>query len=816
MALRYLELPAPQYVPTYNQLDTNLLAQTDAAVQQQGALAQQYRRDELDMAAQSTIDTFSNLSEEDQAFARQRFEKTRRNLGEIAQKQGARSLMPFVDQEVSGLERDLRFHQKAAQTKREAQEALAENDETPTEIKQAVLNKEVGVEYDEQGNPIGMKGGYNQTDLNIAANWEDWTDDVQSFVTNMNATSEESGQFLTDPNQIAFYRKKLESLGYGQISSGVVSFLMSKPKYREQLQLLGKTEIGKIQKQYETINAELKAKGENTLEVPVSLDDQGRVIAKLEQYVTKPDGTRIKEGEDEFGNPIFKTEEVTKKFNSVAEYKAAELGSTYGQQGYFKLSYVDTRTPDTGGTEDSVLNRFYSGREGLPSDEQGYQEYMQKTYESAERLRNQYDSIKNRATSTVKELFPNEDSVTSVDKETGELTVQLNGTSYTLDQLRETDKLGEDQYRSLKDYETAIQSSQSKARMIEKEREEANKSILNGLSERYPELEEFISTMQIDDQGNLQITETTPERFEGTVNEIIEGGSTYTFLPEDNKAILDKIPRNSTILTTLKGTKATPGTSGISGFGKGEEVTSNRTVFVSKDKQGRLTFNEVNRAFKDDFEEVSQASIDRITEAGAYDTASLLLDPEQDLDESIIETIKNQMDFATESGEGNVVGMQGDQVVVEADEGFRFNPQEVFIDKDGTAAMKGVLHRNDGQDPKPVYWTGNAVQSMLENKLGSAYQAVVADRAINNILPRIYDEGEVTMTPRDLRTIQAHIGGKTFDSVKVKARKIKSGRGTVTDYYITIPGVNDNQPYVRHSKEGIVDLLQQKAVESFE
>jgi hypothetical protein len=305
MALRYLDLDKPNYIPTYQPLNPEMLSQVATSIQQQGATAQQYRRSQLDAASQAYINGISNLSPEDQEFARSRFAQTQNKLSDIVKNVGARGMMPYVDEEVSSLTNDLAYHKKASNIKAEALEIIDESS-APLAIRNYVLRNGIGINYDEEtGKAIGVKGGFSQNELSVARNWEDFSDYLNKFSTKREGNSEEltfgqNAYSETMPNgYVINYRKQLSGIGFDEAHLQNMRALLSDPKMREQLSLYANaisadnpdirvTEGGKIERDFyvkqidKTTGKYLTPEGELT-------EDAGKakVVKETKEFASK-------------------------------------------------------------------------------------------------------------------------------------------------------------------------------------------------------------------------------------------------------------------------------------------------------------------------------------------------------------------------------------------------------------------------------------------------------------------------------------------------------------------------------------------------
>jgi len=306
MALRYLDLDKPNYIPTYQPLNPQALSQVATSIQQQGATAQQYRRSQLDAASQAYINGISNLSPEDQEFAGSRFAQTQNKLSDIVKNVGARGMMPYVDEEVSSLTNDLAYHKKASNIKAEALEILDESS-APSAIRNYVLRNGIGINYDEEtGKATGVKGGFSQNELSVARNWEDFSDYLNKFSTKREGNSQETtfGQSAyseTMPNgDVINYREQLSGIGFDEAHMQNMRALLSDPKMREQLSLYANaiisadnpdvrvTEGGKIERDFyvrqtdKTTGKYLTSEGELT-------EDAGKakVVKEPKEFASK-------------------------------------------------------------------------------------------------------------------------------------------------------------------------------------------------------------------------------------------------------------------------------------------------------------------------------------------------------------------------------------------------------------------------------------------------------------------------------------------------------------------------------------------------
>src|SRR5690606_33569130 len=126
---------------------------------------------------------------------------------------------PYLDEEVRRITSTLSPLQRAAEARKKALERLEKNDKTPAEVKQYFSNiaEDVGIYDEETGELTGTSTGFNAKDLEIAANWEDMTDAIQKYVSNLNASTEESYEFQVSPAETARYRRRLKSLGFDNI-----------------------------------------------------------------------------------------------------------------------------------------------------------------------------------------------------------------------------------------------------------------------------------------------------------------------------------------------------------------------------------------------------------------------------------------------------------------------------------------------------------------------------------------------------------------------------------------------------------------------
>src|SRR5690606_21155136 len=123
------------------------------------------------------------------------------------------------------------------------------------------------------------------------------------------------------------------------------------------------------------------------------------------------------------------------------------------------------------------------------------------------------------------------------------------------------------------------------------------------------------------------------------------------------------------------------------------------------------------------------------------------------------------------------------------------------------------------ENSQSVFWQGEAVESMLRYALGEDWEEVIADLSFTNMMPVVYDKGEVTFSSSDLVSIGAfrNVDGqiKTLGNVTVELRKNRdiNTNSPLTTYIINIPG--KEKPLIATNLKAVRRLIQIETAKAF-
>jgi hypothetical protein len=243
MPLRYLTLPEPQYIPSYNQVDSRLVSEVDQNIQHQGEQIRQYERDTYGAFTDSAMSQLQGLPEEFQGEVMQMLEQSRGNITSAYEKYGARNAMPAITREAQNVAQQFAPYQQALSQAQQYRERISE------------VGAEKGVDpnvrrfFESQG----QFGRDDQDRINFSSpqtqvldNWKDMSNEIRDFAKDIRTRKETTGlgqATMTDHlgNEIPvdgyLERISYEILGRDEISALTVNYLIQDPQLREQLEV---------------------------------------------------------------------------------------------------------------------------------------------------------------------------------------------------------------------------------------------------------------------------------------------------------------------------------------------------------------------------------------------------------------------------------------------------------------------------------------------------------------------------------------------------------------------------------------------------
>ena len=836
MALRYLEDQGPQYVPTYTKLNPELLSRASQGVERQVQTAKQAMRglgfagsaqpmqqtqdvtpeddDTLSIAGRGLAGQFSNLSQQDQQYAVEQVNQSRQRLSELAQSEGYRDLMPYVQDEANRVQQNLQYHRQASQAKKQALQKLqTEDSQAPSYIKNKIqqdIQNNIGVQYNEEGEAVGANLSYNSNDLTVAANWQDWTDDVQEQVNNLTSNPDvQETPFQQDTMQTGegtvasgtMSRRQVEGVSEGRLERGVANFLQSNPQYREQLQLLGKMEFQ---------TAQQAAASDDEIENPFTKNADGTITVEQTVYKRDSEGNILP---DKNGDPI--PVKKNKEYNSFADYQAHKIGKNYSDNAYTQVSYTDVRNlPRKNATETSGDNaeddQLMTSRLSVQSDNRTFPEYMVNAAEQEKKFNQEFKKEKSEFVGLAKEMFGGDfEGLTVTEDRELEIKIGSSGTATNINDLAEPLPNGkpkytqygldEIQFNSLQTLRDAVQMTKRKADIYEKNIDQAQRAIKNNLGNLEGVDRSFIQNhLQINDDGsvsfqNLDQMEEVPESIVGSrAPEILNfQGKQLNSFKQSNK--------QEAVLTVESGGSSDPTVPGRV-----------QNIYARKNDDGSIEYRRISESFNGAYNKAQENVYNRMANKGEFDTVGFVI-PEND---PLRDTIKSDNTIATALGNGNFTSAEtGDQVTYDVDEGNTFDPTRMYLGENGQPVLEGAIEDVDDNPVEQVRWTGETASSFIRQKLGSQYDKMIADQTVNSILPDIYNKQEVQLDSQALRSMGASSRKngtyRTLPDASIEAHRQSGGR---MRFKIKANG----KKYYASDKQGILDLLRKATVSYYD
>jgi len=787
MPLRHLTLKEPQYVPEYNSLDMNVLNTANQSVTQQSLMARE-QRDKFGQMADNVDQQLANLGEEDRMYAQNRVMESQRAIDEAVDKYGGRDSMPQVERESLRLQEDLKHHNAIAQHRSQAMEKLEENEQLPTDIAYGILAGEYGVEYDEDGRATGTYGEINASELRIAANWENWDDDLHKHVMSLDADSEDHFGAV-DPHTQDRYVATLKHLGVDRIYQSGLGYLLSNDKYREQLELAGKLQHDNHLKQVEQENAERKLRGEDPRDSSIKKLANGRVAITQDVPVLNKEGKPIEEEKNEFGEPIYKTEAKTTTYNSFAEWQATEEVSKFSQHGVRELSYKHrSEAGDGNTTSNTPFSERFTRLIDTKKDIQDGKKYLADIQEQAFENEKMGEKLRKEALGRLPGNI-SEGATVDYDDITGSFIFsfetedgQSRG-SYTIADLVDEELINEADERRLVQDQKSHRIALTRQNRLSNKYDEIKNASINQLSSEFENFSNFLQSENvIDDEGNFNLDGLSPEAREELYAEserIIDGKP----LIPDSARLREEASREPVLMEV--------------------EIEVPRGQSSSKQtREALVTYDEDTDSWDvrdyskplDNLSDRKDAILNERAEelGGHYEHRGWLLTRGNEQDEIIMDEIERDPEMILTSG--NLVDKDGNRPDVDYFNRGDVIASDVYL-KDGQPHMS-IRYREDGEGESETFtWSGETVTDMVRSALGHEnVNTMLRQMSIDDWISSVMGaETEYRVDGAELEElgmgIQTEDGFKTFDglNLRVRTRKNNATGRTERDIEVSIP-----------------------------
>lgn len=252
MPLRHLTLKEPQYVPSYNQIDPNLIAGTAGAVQQQGATARQHQQSRLAPMYDTLLQSADQFGPEFQEEIMEEIMASEQNIEQKFQERGARHMLPYIDQEARRLTQAMAPYQRAGEQAQAFRERLSSDhiaQNVPAQVRRFAQEQAEFVRDPETG-----QIQFRAPDTMIFDNWQNLDERVRIMANEIEPFVYESmmkGEPVLDSQgnvmQVSgevdafFNRMRMKTMGYPdeppqeRIHQILMSNLLDDPNVEEQL-----------------------------------------------------------------------------------------------------------------------------------------------------------------------------------------------------------------------------------------------------------------------------------------------------------------------------------------------------------------------------------------------------------------------------------------------------------------------------------------------------------------------------------------------------------------------------------------------------
>lgn len=768
MSAQYLTLNEPRYVPKYNTLDTNLVNTVNSQIQQQGQAATEYRMETSDFLRESVDTNLSSLNETDRIYAQNVLSDIDREIDEHISANGARNSMNFINKKARDFQQKLNPHFKYVQTKQQVATSLAES--TAPEWLKSSINTG-SIEYDSFGNATytGMNSEESRK-VNILSSWESIPEYLMDFNSKVRRPNSEESSVLIGGGDSTLSQNILQAVEYldgGELMINNIEALLSNPKMKEQLALLGQ-----------------EALKQNPSEVTV--DQRGRVH-KIEYVARKnADGEYIDEDNNVVEDPYdADVEKKTIIYGNLEHWQASEIAKPFADRdAFYATKYAEKAASRSTNTSTNRSNNtsettIYTDLIGFTNSQVNPQEYLSGLGERVNSLNEANENIMTELDSGLQSYF-GEGNV-DYSFQNGQLQIKHGNESYSENELEAEllEKIesttGTQQYKYINQYDRIfnrigeLKQNELEAASIQSTIKNANDTVINALrdDDRFSDL---VDGLSFNDSGEITVNKEVigkqgiePKELHSDF-QILDNSSRTGLMSKDS--IREGQSVNAVIRRPI-GPNSTQDVKAIIARENGELVyydteSGKLGELISKAKE--LQTNHINAITGSDQEQ---------------EVIGILLSTFNEEHDAIIKDFKLHKIGPKASG-GMYVDKEGTPITEDSfynkgnDPGNYFQPNKIAI-INGQPTMVGQVFDKSGnpvEGLKNIYYTGEKVTSYAKSLYGNEYANVMAMESFKSLFPRLINGQERVSI--DNNTINGMLGTSYKNNIDIEYKNIRS------------------------------------------
>ncbi|MGL6167612.1 MAG: hypothetical protein ACRC0Y_04910 [Fusobacteriaceae bacterium] len=739
MPIRHLTLREPTYVPSYNTLDTNLVAGVSSEINRQGMAAMDQSSALFQNLQENVINTIGNLDQQHQFDAQDIVNQSRESIDQIFEERGARHAMPAIQREARNLTQSLQPYQTRAGQLQQLREKIDES-EAPAEYKNyyaTYLSEQNQRPIEEQ---IQMDEYYSVLENYVEP--MEWAKDMKSLMGNPGASTIDGEGNLASPESQYWIKRAGKSAL--ELRSDIVGAALGNTQMRRQFEF----------------EAKMLAESGHDIFKQFIVEDEETGEMKFDPTAKEVyDVVDGKEDEETMElNPVQAL--AIQTFNPYASIMANDSAQIERNK-FFGEDDNNTLGTPGGRNVDSIPTSVYSNTN----------EWAKGIVNQVKQLNSSLQTSKREATNRFK--VDGFDLKVRQDGEIDEFVYQIDGNDYSYEEAME---YVEDN-QSLKTYLEAIHLEKQATKNVIA-RNELN--IVNYKNRAQNEL--------LKDENLAPFADSII--FDWETGELTIDGDKFADIVEstDHRLDLDKIPIPATEIERLGLRDMQPGEfrhiiyTTTPGPGRGK--STQRKAVVTTDSRGR--FYEDSSGINDSIFSTIDNLNDQLmqTEIAQFqEVPAIVFDTEKD--RRVIDRFK---DIPTSVMEGRITDPSGNLIKFEDLDkmAYSLSPWSIGLDYEGNAVAHVRITDSDNNAVGEGYFSGDYINSNIESILGTSdHQEILMHRQFANLFPHISSGQDDYMMPESIKK-QFHLNHLIDTDLKIYTNTNMEGSAREKSYIVEI------------------------------